>query len=324
MKPRILVVIVVVSLIGIAFLCLKAWDIISGGNGIDYESAVITMERPWSSRNWNPVYKVKIKGSGEVTFEGGGNVSAKSAVEYGIDPDLVMELVDEFYAVDFLNINYCYPDDFCTYFLDYPVVVITFDIDDEHKEVIYNFDNPHEYTNSEDVTFIRPEELVRLETRIDEIANTAALIDFGTDNPVPDDIDYENAEITLERTACFGPCPVYTVTVYGSGQVIYEGDRYVGVTGEAEFEVDQASVRELVDAFYAMRFFDLEDDYNDIFGMRLTDMPNYYISISVDGQYKRIHDYYGSPPGLRDLEDFIDEVANTAQWVESEEPIPYP
>jgi hypothetical protein len=40
-----------------------------------------------------------------------------------------------------------------------------------------------------------------------------------------------NAVIRLERTACYGTCPAYKVTIYGTGAIIYEGKSYVRVVG---------------------------------------------------------------------------------------------
>src|SRR5262245_50253000 len=39
-------------------------------------------------------------------------------------------------------------------------------------------------------------------------------------------IDNET-RVTLERTQCYGPCPVYTLSVAGDGTVAYFGTRYV-------------------------------------------------------------------------------------------------
>ena len=38
------------------------------------------------------------------------------------------------------------------------------------------------------------------------------------------------ARITLERGPCFGTCPVYSVTLDGSGAVLFEGRRFVADT----------------------------------------------------------------------------------------------
>ena len=81
--------------------------------------------------------------------------------------------------------------------------------------------------------------------------------------------------ITLQRTTCYGTCPVYTVTVSTTGIV---------------FNV--ASV---------------------------TDNPDYYLSITIDGRKKEVHDYVGQWEGMPavvvELEDAVDELAQTSRWI---------
>ena len=49
--------------------------------------------------------------------------------------------------------------------------------------------------------------------------------------------------ITLQRTACFGACPVYTVSIYADGTVAYNGERFVEVEGTQTGSIDPASGR---------------------------------------------------------------------------------
>ena len=61
----------------------------------------------------------------------------------------------------------------------------------------------------------------------------AATLSIGCNSnktPVPSNIN--TVVITLERTTCFGVCPVYTLTIYGDGRVVYEGTRFVRTEGE--------------------------------------------------------------------------------------------
>ncbi len=133
-------------------------------------------------------------------------------------------------------------------------------------------------------------------------------LDQGTP---PDPIDYANAVITLERTPCYGPCPVYDVTIYGDGTVVYEGYSNVAVTGTQTTQISPNDVKNLVDEFFAIDFFSLEDEYT----ANITDLPETYTSITVNGETKRIRDYSGAPWELMNLEHTIDLVAGTAQWV---------
>jgi hypothetical protein len=59
-------------------------------------------------------------------------------------------------------------------------------------------------------------------------------------------------EISLEKTSCYGPCPVYAVYIYGDGTILYEGVENVRVIGERSnamhlYSNYPAEVIELVD-----------------------------------------------------------------------------
>ncbi len=129
-------------------------------------------------------------------------------------------------------------------------------------------------------------------------------------------------EITLERTACFGTCPVYTVTISGDGTVSYDGRQFVGVTGTQRAHVDPAVVRALVDDFKAIGFFELRDAYREVENpdgttTSVTDLPTIRVSLRIGDRSKEVVDYFGAPKPLRDLERRIDAIAGTAKWVEA-------
>jgi hypothetical protein len=123
--------------------------------------------------------------------------------------------------------------------------------------------------------------------------------------------DTRDAVITLQRTACFGACPVYTVTITGDGRVEYDGKEFVRVTGHAAATIAPGDVAMLVAAFEKADYFNLENRYT----ANITDMPTTITSIRVGGRSKSVTDYYGAPQVLKDLEKEIDRVARTAQWV---------
>lgn len=51
--------------------------------------------------------------------------------------------------------------------------------------------------------------------------------------------------VSLERTACFGACPQYSVSLYRDGIVAYEGVRFVKVRGKrmARLTPEEAAAR---------------------------------------------------------------------------------
>jgi len=124
--------------------------------------------------------------------------------------------------------------------------------------------------------------------------------------------NYENVIVTLERTECYGPCPVYKLTIDGNGGVIYEGEKYVKTKGKKTSKISLNKVKELVETFYTLDYFSLNDSYyGDI-----TDLATVVTSISINGTTKRVIDYYGAPERLYQIENKIDEVANSKQWIE--------
>lgn len=129
--------------------------------------------------------------------------------------------------------------------------------------------------------------------------------------------DYSNTIITMERTMCYGTCPEYNLTIYPDGAVIYEGHSNVNVTGRQVSEIPQEKIKELVDEFYAIGFFSLKDKYTgEDEGVYVSDLPSTTTSITVNGQTKSVLDYYGTPQKLKNLENKIDEITNSKQWVE--------
>lgn len=130
--------------------------------------------------------------------------------------------------------------------------------------------------------------------------------------------------ISLERTECFGTCPVYKVTISADGTVTFDGKRLVEKTGVAEGRISREEVGELIAGFEAANYFSLKDAYTPDSGHCpevATDHPSANTSIRVGGKFKSVQHYHGCT-GLKEelkdltaLENRIDEIANTRQWI---------
>jgi len=121
--------------------------------------------------------------------------------------------------------------------------------------------------------------------------------------------------ITLERTACHGFCPVYTVTIQGDGTVVYEGHDFVKTKGTVEITMPKEKIKQLLEEFESIDYFNLNDKYTE---RTITDAPSVITSITVDRRTKTIEHYHGdfsTPEELTRLEDRIDEIINTDQWI---------
>jgi len=134
--------------------------------------------------------------------------------------------------------------------------------------------------------------------------------------PFPEVRDWNTVVMTLGRTSCLGSCPDYEVTVHGDGTVIYNGTRFVAITGRHQCKISEASVHELVAAFRAADYYSLQDKYV----WEATDLPTYISSIKIDGQSKQVVDYAGAvigmPLAVSDLEVTIDRLSGAKGWTE--------
>jgi Domain of unknown function (DUF6438) len=123
--------------------------------------------------------------------------------------------------------------------------------------------------------------------------------------------------ITLDRTQCFGFCPAYSLTIRGDGNVTYQGRQYVKVVGAASAQIQVLAVQALVDQMVQTNYFNLSVPATCAQGIS-TDAPTVTTSLTLAGRSHTIEDYHGNscaPATLSGLEDHIDEVAGSSQWV---------
>lgn len=106
--------------------------------------------------------------------------------------------------------------------------------------------------------------------------------------------------ITLQRTACFGECPIYKFEIYSGGDCIYYGKKFVDKIGEYKFNLKKNNIDLILSKAKEIDFKKMDDRYTS----SITDLPTTYIKIKS----KKIIDYSDAPKELRDLEKLIDEI----------------
>lgn len=141
-----------------------------------------------------------------------------------------------------------------------------------------------------------------------------------------------DAAIELERTFCFGSCPVFTVRLEGDGTVRWEGRSYVGATGVRTTHVPPFEARYLFDRFRALDFLRLEPRY----GVRDDDGPMEILRLRVGEECKTVeNDSIGgrldsggreiegwqTPDELIALREAIESILGLERWIRVDEPI---
>jgi hypothetical protein len=136
-------------------------------------------------------------------------------------------------------------------------------------------------------------------------------------------------DISLERTACFGSCPSYTVTISGEGVVTWHGVANVRELGMRRAKLARGYIEALANAIDRARFFDLDESGNDpgtctqngnltscSFSVRTcSDTSHAIVVVRRGGRVHRIDDPRCAEGSmLARLEVLIDRVAGVERW----------
>jgi len=106
--------------------------------------------------------------------------------------------------------------------------------------------------------------------------------------------------ISLQRTACFGTCPIYKIEIYTDGSGTYTGTRFVENIGVSKFQLSKSDINQILEFANKIGFSNLKDEYSE----PITDLPTTFIQIKD----KKIKDYTGAPKKLKNLEKLIDQI----------------
>lgn len=123
---------------------------------------------------------------------------------------------------------------------------------------------------------------------------------------------------SIERTGCFGWCPIYTLTIFRDGIVAYEGEAYVKAKGKVTGHLAPEQIRALDELFQRNRYVDLRDAYTEY---ETTDLPSVNTSYAARGKTKSISHYLGdshAPRALTEIEDGIERIVGVEQWIGTE------
>ena len=110
--------------------------------------------------------------------------------------------------------------------------------------------------------------------------------------------------ISLQRTACFGTCPIYKIEIFSDGSGIYSGIRFVENIGVTKFNLSETQLNLILTQAEAINFTNMKDEYSE----PISDLPTTFIQIKD----KKIRDYTGAPKTLKNLENQIDQLYQKA------------
>lgn len=132
--------------------------------------------------------------------------------------------------------------------------------------------------------------------------------------------DESVSKISLQRTACFGVCPAYSVSIYPDGLVEFHGERFVASVGDFSHSVNPANFDRLVQFAREIDFFSFAAEYRvrieaDNSVTAVSDLPSRITTVETESERKSVLNYFAGPQELEDFENLIDQLTDSARWV---------
>ncbi len=120
---------------------------------------------------------------------------------------------------------------------------------------------------------------------------------------------YQHDWVKLDRSGCFGTCPVYNVTIYGNGIVKYEGIRHVEKIGMFIGRMDPAVFSKIVDEMNAVNFMKMKDVYDTFF----SDLPGSTIHLHMGTADKKVIENGEAPKELKAFQNYLDKISDSIE-----------
>ena len=121
-------------------------------------------------------------------------------------------------------------------------------------------------------------------------------------------------EIGIERTGCFGFCPIYTFIVKSDGTFRYMGRKFVEREGAYSGTVSLWHFHRLARFVRDSGYMELEDRYS----VWVTDSPTTLTMVVMNGKRKTVSNYAnGGPTKLWAIEQLTDDLMAKAHWARS-------
>jgi len=123
-------------------------------------------------------------------------------------------------------------------------------------------------------------------------------------------------KVVMSKGACFGECPVYTLTIYNTGLMKFNGVIHTKMDGKHERNLDEESYKALIKLFDKINLW----KYDDVYDMDIVDLPTTSISYAKKNKIKTIKGKMGRPVEILELENYLESLIYQAGWSMKEAP----
>jgi hypothetical protein len=120
----------------------------------------------------------------------------------------------------------------------------------------------------------------------------------------------ETPVLYIEKSACYGECPVYKVEIFASGKMVFQALANTKMKGRFCANIDKKELSNLIDSFNQQNYF----SFNGVYFSRAMDLPTTTTGFNYGGKQKRVRDYDKAPPELKMLEKMLENLVDSTTW----------
>jgi hypothetical protein len=120
---------------------------------------------------------------------------------------------------------------------------------------------------------------------------------------IPEGTD-ANLIAKINRTPCYGKCPVFTIELFNNGIVKYHGVAYVDKKGNFTAKASAEFIKTIQDKALSIKYLALENKY-PIAPVAIADLPVTTTYIRLGNVGKQIIDNFDAPRELIDFENWL-------------------
>ncbi|MBI1287609.1 MAG: hypothetical protein GC178_08535 [Flavobacteriales bacterium] len=115
---------------------------------------------------------------------------------------------------------------------------------------------------------------------------------------------------SIERTACYGQCPMYKATFFDNGEVKYVGKRFVENVGTYRTLISAEDVQDIKKKITESDYFGLDS----LYPTPIADFPSCITEANLNGTRKKVIDRRSPPDNLLGFERFLDSLLKDREW----------
>lgn len=152
-------------------------------------------------------------------------------------------------------------------------------------------------------------------------AKTEAVAEESDDEGEPfviDESEYQPVIVDslffkIERTPCFGQCPVYSMSIYQSGRAELEGRKFFDFIGTYTVKFTESEMIQIKQWADQSGFWKM----NTVFDAPVTDLPSTTTILVTDYGTKWVYNRMNAPDALREFETNVETLIKDKQWMVS-------